>query len=210
VEHREGDRGFGFKSVWERMLPLNKSQCRNCTRPAEPGGRLCPACAINARHDPSIGKYPTVAAVLLVSALAAVLAVPFAIAGEDAPERPAAAPAATEVAEQDVELFPEPNVTVETEYSAPEARSALTDDVIETAASEAAFITTLNANDVGFSTKANAIGIGRSICAVVRDDITAGRSAEYGMIHAEAILTGEDFSDNDAAAYVGAAVGALC
>lgn len=209
MEHSEADRGFRFKSVWERLLPFRKFECSNCTRVAEPGGWLCEACTINARHDPSIGKYPTVTAVLLVSAAAVLIAVPFAFAGDDTSDSPPTA-AAAPIAE-----FPEPDVISEPEYSAPEysapeTRSARSDGVIETAASEVAFIATLRANDVEFSTKDNAIGIGRTICAVVDDATDVGRSEESGMDQAEDIMTGEGFSDNDAAAYVGAAMGALC
>lgn len=212
MEHSKDARGFRFKSVWERLLPFRKYECLNCTRVAETGGRLCDACKINARNDPSIGKYPTVTAVLLVSAAATLIAIPFALFGGDEPTPTAAAP----VADVQFDAAPAPETTSETvfttepEYSARDDSSAADDYVSETAASEAAFITTLNVNDVPYTNKANAVRLGRSICAVVRDEILDGHSRDAGMDQAQDIMVEQGYATEDAAVYVGAAVGALC
>lgn len=209
MEHSVDGRGFRFKSVWERLLPFRKYECLNCTRVAETGGSLCEACKINARNDPSIGKYPTVTAVLLLSAVALIV-IPFALFGGDDPTPTAAAPVADVQFDAAPETTSETVFTTEREYSARDDSSAADDYVSETAASEAAFITTLNVNDVPYTNKANAVRLGRSICAVVRDEILDGRSRDAGMDQAEDIMVGEGYAREDAAVYVGAAVGALC
>ena len=207
MEHRESDRGFRFKSLPERLLPLRSSECRNCTRLAVPGGRLCEACTINARTDSSIGRYPTLAAVGLVWGIAGLIAVPFILGGDNTPDKPTQA-AAAPAAEQDLEPFPGRDVASETDYSAPEARSALSDDEFA-AELNAAFITKLKASGVMFTSSEKAVRVGNQICTDIAT-VPAEFSDELARDQAEAILVGEGYSDNDAAAYIGAAVGALC
>ncbi|WP_171018827.1 DUF732 domain-containing protein [Rhodococcus sp. Q] len=209
-EDDSGDRGFRFKSTAERLVPLRRDECRNCTRPAVPGGRLCKECLIAYRSDRSVGQYPMAAAAwILVAGLsvvvAAVVLVP-ELTGDDAP---AQADATSTYTPEPVYSEPEPDSASEPVFTVPEP-TARSNSQSSSGTSQAAFIATLNANDVEYSTKSNAVALGESICKVVRNAVDAGFTMTDGMDYAESTLVERGFAANDAAAYVGAAVGALC
>jgi hypothetical protein len=207
------DRGFRFKSTAERLVPLRRSECRNCTRQAVPDGRLCKECLSAYRSDRTVGQYPTSAAVMLLATAAVVVFTAVAIVpgfiGDDAPAEPrptVAAPAADVTFE---EPAPVPVYTPAPTYSA-SAPTGRSNAQSSSATSEAAFIATLNANDVEYSSKSNAVKVGRGICKVIASSVDSGFTFADGMDAAESILVTEGYAANDAAAYVGAAAGALC
>lgn len=211
------DRGFRFKSTAEQLVPLRRSECRNCTRPAIPDGRLCPECLNAYRSDRTVGQYPVRAAawVLTLSLLAVVVAIIVVpeLVSDDPPTSPAptvAAPAPAPAADAVFEEpAPAPVRTPAPTYAAspPTPRSNAQPS---SATAEAAFIATLNGNDVVYSSKSNAVRVGRGICDVIDSSVASGFTFTDGMDAAESILLGEGFAFDDAAAYVGAAAGSLC